>query len=251
MQKKIQENEIVIFTDGSSLGNPGPGGWGAIIAFPDKKRSERYIVELGGGEKKTTNNRMEMTATIEALSYVIEYYSGKTLYSLVVYTDSSYLIKGITTWIYAWERRGWIKKDGEPVKNDDLWRRLNEITKKIDIKWEHVSSHIGIAGNERADEIAQRFADESRISLKETTYRDYGVDIFSLESDPDLVENKKTLSKKNSRKPYSYVSSIEGKAISHKSWQDCQKRVKGVPKACFRKVYSQEEEIDLIDRWSC
>jgi ribonuclease HI len=135
---------IEIWTDGACKGNPGPGGWGALLRYGDREK------ELFGGERLTTNNRMELTAVIEALS------SLKRRCSAIVHTDSQYVQLGITEWIPNWIRRGWKTADKKPVKNADLWQRLHELAAGHDIHWRWVKGHAGVDGNERADELANR-----------------------------------------------------------------------------------------------
>jgi ribonuclease HI len=135
---------IEIWTDGACKGNPGPGGWGALLRYGDHEK------ELFGGEKLTTNNRMELMAVIEALS------SLKRRCDVVVHTDSKYVQLGITEWIPNWIRRGWKTADKKPVKNADLWQRLQQVTARHDVHWRWVKGHAGVDGNERADELANR-----------------------------------------------------------------------------------------------
>ena len=136
--------EVVIYTDGACKGNPGPGGWGAWL------KSGAHEKELWGGEPRTTNNRMELTAVIEALS------SLKKRCKVVLYTDSEYVRNGITTWIHGWKARGWLTADRKPVKNVELWQRLESLSKEHDIVWRWVKGHAGDPGNERADQLANR-----------------------------------------------------------------------------------------------
>ncbi len=140
--------EVRIYTDGACRGNPGPGGWGALL------RSGRHHKEIRGGESHTTNNRMELTAAIEALCAL------KQSSSVNVYTDSQYLRLGITKWLSEWKRRGWRTASKSPVKNEDLWRRLDELTKQHDVRWYWVKGHSGHSGNERADKLANQAIDE-------------------------------------------------------------------------------------------
>ena len=138
---------IDIFTDGACSGNPGPGGWGAILR---KGGSER---ELFGGEALTTNNRMEMMAVIEALRALKEPVEAR------VHTDSQYVQKGISEWIHGWKRRGWKTANKEPVKNEDLWREMDRLAAQHKIQWIWVKGHAGHAENERADVLARRGVD--------------------------------------------------------------------------------------------
>ncbi len=135
-----------IYTDGASRGNPGPGGWGVVVL------SEREVRELGGGEPRTTNNKMELTAAIRAL----EACSDK---KLTIYTDSEYVAKGMTEWIFNWQKKGWKTANKKPVLNQDLWQKLSSLAEDREISWKYVPAHSGIRLNERADEIATGFAD--------------------------------------------------------------------------------------------
>jgi ribonuclease HI len=135
---------ITIYTDGACKGNPGPGGWGAWLKSGEHER------ELWGGEPATTNNRMELTAVIEALSAI------KASSQIVLYLDSEYVRNGITSWIHNWKRRGWKTADNKPVKNVDLWQRLDALAQTHQIEWRWVKGHAGDPGNERADGLANR-----------------------------------------------------------------------------------------------
>ncbi len=142
--------EIIIYTDGACSGNPGPGGWGAILRYNGHKK------EIYGSQKDTTNNRMELTAVIEALSTL------KEPCKVVLYTDSKYIIDGITQWIDGWKAKGWKTANKKHVKNDDLWKKLDELCNGHDINWQWVKGHDGNPGNERADELACKGADEAK-----------------------------------------------------------------------------------------
>ncbi len=133
---------VDMFTDGACKGNPGPGGWGVILTHGTSAS------ELHGGDAKTTNNRMELMAVIQGLSAL------KRRCRVRVHTDSQYVQLGITQWILNWKRRGWRTADNKPVKNEDLWRRLDELAAGHDIEWIWVRGHAGHAGNERADQLA-------------------------------------------------------------------------------------------------
>ena len=141
---------IDIYTDGACSGNPGPGGWGAIL------RKDATEKELFGGEALTTNNRMEMMAVIEALRAL------KTPVEARVHTDSQYVQKGISEWIHGWKRRGWKTANKEPVKNEDLWRELDRLAAQHRIEWIWVKGHAGHVENERADELARRGVELAR-----------------------------------------------------------------------------------------
>jgi len=138
--------ELTIYTDGACSGNPGPGGWGVLMQFSGVEK------ELCGGVAETTNNRMEMMAAIEALRAVKRNYKGV----IHLWTDSQYVLKGITEWIHGWKRRGWKKSDKKPVINADLWKILDDLNQQHNVQWHWVKGHAGIEGNERADELARK-----------------------------------------------------------------------------------------------
>jgi ribonuclease HI len=140
----ITRPQVVVYTDGACKGNPGRGGWGAWLS------SGGHEKELFGGEKLTTNNRMELTAVIEALA------SLKRTCDVVLYTDSEYVRKGITEWIHGWKTRGWKTADKKPVKNADLWQRLDALRNLHRVEFRWVKGHAGDPGNERADALANR-----------------------------------------------------------------------------------------------
>ena len=137
--------EVVdIYTDGACKGNPGPGGWGALLKFGD------HVKEMHGGEPGTTNNRMELTAVIRAFE------SLKRPCKVRLHTDSQYVQKGIHEWIHGWKRRGWLTADKKPVKNDDLWKRLDTARLRHEVDWRWIKGHAGHEMNERADELARQ-----------------------------------------------------------------------------------------------
>lgn len=230
---------ILIYCDGACTGNPGPGGWGAIVATTDGR-----VRELGGGDRQTTNNRMEMQAAMASLSAVASL-DGKVL----LHTDSSYLIKGITEWIHGWRRRGWKSMAGDDVANRDLWERLDQIVKarSSKIEWCHVRGHSGIPGNERCDEIAVSFAKRTALVLFDGKASDYQVSLEAI-ADPRLAKasGKK---KSSSAKAYSYLSLLDGVPKRHTTWSECEQRVKGKPNTRFRKSASAEDEVDILRSW--
>jgi ribonuclease HI len=139
----LSKPRVEIFTDGACSGNPGPGGWGAILRFGSVER------EMSGGERATTNNRMEMMAAIEALRAL------KAPSDVLLHTDSRYLMDGATKWIASWKKRGWLTADKKPVKNEDLWRALEDALAPHAVTWKWVRGHSGHPENERVDELAR------------------------------------------------------------------------------------------------
>ena len=143
-------NHVDLFTDGACSGNPGPGGWGVLMIWEGQEK------ELCGGEPATTNNRMELMAAIKGLEAL------KRPVPVRLHTDNQYVKNGITSWIHAWKRNGWRTKDKKPVKNVDLWQRLDDLVARLDVEWRWVEGHAGIDGNERADALARRGLLEAR-----------------------------------------------------------------------------------------
>ena len=135
---------VVVYTDGACKGNPGPGGWGALLIFDGREK------EIFGGEQQTTNNRMELTAVIRALEAL------KRNCTVDLYLDSQYVKQGIESWIHKWKRNGWLTSDRKPVRNADLWRELDALVATHDIRWHWVRGHADTPGNHRADELANR-----------------------------------------------------------------------------------------------
>ncbi|HBH71775.1 MAG: Ribonuclease H [Parcubacteria group bacterium GW2011_GWC1_42_11] len=242
----MKSPDIIIYTDGSSRGNPGPGGWGAIVAT-----SER-VVELGAGNRHTTNNKMELSAAISALSYVRDL-GGE--YTIDMHVDSQYVINGITKWVAGWERNGWINSKKEEVLNRDLWEPLAEVVADLQmsgckISWHYTPGHAGIEGNDRADIIATTFADDEKPELFNGDRSEYDVDLVPHAGDPKLLALKKSKSNlKNGVKAYSYLSLVNGNLEKHTTWAECEKRVKGVKGVKFKKSVSADDEKIIMKSW--
>lgn len=238
-------NDIIVFTDGSSRGNPGPGGFGLVIV----KKDIGKIIERGGRETHTTNNRMELFAAHDALEYLKDSASDIT-----IYTDSAYLINGVTKWIYGWEKNGWKTSTKTDVENKDIWMLLAQDVRRIKAKlsWEKIKGHAGVPGNERADEIATLYADNKQVVLFNGALEMYqqliGKDILSFKMEKGTSKKKTGSNKKEN--VYSYVSMIDGVAKTHATWAECEKSVKGKKGALYKKVFSKDEESNLIQEWT-
>lgn len=234
----FMKNEVIIFSDGSSRGNPGPGGWGAIVLFDGK------VVELGGRENHTTNNRMELKGAIKALTLLVGLTSK--LGEIVVNTDSSYVINGITKWVYGWQKNGWKNSEKEDVVNKDLWQELIKASSDKKIKWNYVGGHIGVAGNERCDEIATSFADNLDIKLYKGLKSNYDIDL----SETKGCEIKKKKKSSSKGPAYSYLSLVNGVLKIDKTWAECEKRVKGIKgNVKYKKACSEDNEKEIIKEW--
>ena len=147
-----------IYTDGACTGNPGPGGWGVVVYFTDES-----TYEIGDAAAQTTNNRMEMQAALAALKFLA---ANKQSEPIALYTDSEYLIKGVTQWIKGWKKKGWKTAQGKPVLNQDIWETLDQFNTPL-VRWQHVRGHTGNVGNERCDTIARAFANGKSPSLRQ------------------------------------------------------------------------------------
>jgi ribonuclease HI len=238
----MKRNTIIIYTDGSSLGNPGPGGWGAIVLEDD------VVTELGGKDAHTTNNRMELTGAIRALAAV-----NNKKGDIILHTDSRYVINGITQWIPEWEKRNWMTKAKKPVENRDLWEELSRLVKLHNMEgtilWKHVGGHVGITGNERVDEIATSFAEGKIPKLYRGPVLNYAYDLSNTKAFHVKRASRATSKVRSRAKAFSYLSLVDGVFKRHATWAECEKRVKGVRGAKFKKVLSAEEEKMIRTDW--
>ena len=238
------KKSLVIFTDGSSLGNPGPGGYGCVIVFQQLDE----VVELGGNKTKTTNNEMELSAVIAGLSH-----SVFNTADVEIFTDSSYVINGITKWVHGWEKNGWQTLAKQEVANKSLWQNLIKLVREREIKskvsWNYVPGHVGVIGNERCDEIATSFASGKPTSLVRGKLSTYGHDVLNFTIDESLKLEKSEKRAKSNAKAFSYLSLVDGVPMRHATWAECEARVKG-KKAKFKKSVSAEDEKKILQEWN-
>lgn len=239
----------VAHTDGGCLGNPGPGGWGVHIEFPDGR-----IVELGGGEAQTTNNRMELRAAIEAARTTAGYPQ------VTIVTDSQYVRRGITEWMAGWKRKGWLTSTGQPVLNRDLWEELDRVN-GAHITWDWTRGHAGDPGNERCDEIAGWYSRSigplrgGRRPAAQTS----GASSPANRQDAELrgrpvgagagSTGRASAARGSTPAGTVYLSVVDGILKRHATWGECEARVRGVGRALFKKVRNREEERDVLRRW--
>jgi ribonuclease HI len=239
------KNKTIVFTDGASKGNPGAGGWGAIILTSDHK-----VKELGKAYSQVTNNQMEMLAAISALKHLSSHAEP-----VHIYTDSSYLIHGITQWIWGWLKRGWKTSQGDDVSNKEYWQQLLslvELRKKnghAAAEWHHVRGHAGVEGNERADQIASDLAAGLTVQLYEGSISAYNHDVLVMPEDFGQSTAKQGKKSSSSKKAYSYLSYVNGVLRIHKSWSECEAHVKGRSGAKFKKATSAEDERNIARSW--
>jgi ribonuclease HI len=235
---------IIIFTDGAAKGNPGPGGWGAIVVTPD-----HHVIELGDGSPHTTNNKMELSGAIAALQHIANLPGP-----VAIYTDSTYLIQGITQWLWGWRKRGWKTAQGGDVLNRDLWEQLSSLVNarpRGDVEWHWVRGHVGTPGNERADQISVAFARQEAPNLYAGPIDGYGLPI--LERPDDTALPKRTVGTASTAKSkvaaYSYLSVVNGVPMRHVTWAECEQRVKGQSRARFKKTTSAADESAILSAW--
>lgn len=233
---------VVVFTDGASKGNPGPGGWGVVVVTPDGR-----VIERGGGAALTTNNKMELSGAIAGLRA-----AGELAGNLAVYTDSTYVIKGIREWIWAWRRRGWKTAEGNDVQNRDLWEELADLVEargRRSIEWHYVRGHSDIPGNERCDEIADSYAVNKPVTLYEGSLAEYGRPVLDIPDDTDVPERRDSRAYGKPKAAFSYLSVVNGQAMRHATWADCERRVKGVSGAKFKKATDAADEQAILRAW--
>lgn len=241
--------EIIIHTDGAAKGNPGKGGWGTIIILDNKK-----VIELGDKVKLATNNQMELRAMIEGLKYVSQKIKPKNA-EINIYSDSNYLLNGITSWIEGWRVNGWQTKAKQDVLNKEYWEELSLYKEKLalenSLSFNKVKGHNGDPLNERCDDIASGFGLEEDVKLFSGDLEKYKK-VFELSENVEHAVAKNVPQKKSSssKQAYSYVSMVTDKVFADKTWAECEKRVKGKSGAKYKKVFSKEEEQDLIALWT-
>lgn len=229
------EKPTRIFTDGAAKGNPGPGGFGAVIREGDT------VYELGMGVPHTTNNEMELRAVVAALGALTH-----KVVPIEIYTDSKYVAEGAQHWVHGWIKNGWKTKAGAEVRNQMVWKELIPLLSQFRITWHVVPGHSGIPGNERADAIASGLGSGKNIVLYHGDAHQYPHDLENLAFD---VEKKRMRSESRARqnqKAYSYISVRDGIVQVHKTWTACEARVKGKKNVRFKKSLDAHDEQKII-----
>ena len=242
----MTEHPIVVFTDGAAKRNPGPGGWGAVIVTP-----AGHVTELGGGAPLTTNNKMELSGAIAALRH-LEGTSGR----LAVYTDSTYVIQGVTQWVHNWRRRGWKTATGGDVMNRELWQDLSDLAAARPLRsiaWHYVRGHSGIPGNERVDAIADGFAVRGSVPLYEGPLAGYDVAILDIPDDTSVPKRSVSSAAGSGRSAkgpaFSYLSVVDGRPMRHATWAECERRVTGRGGARFKRAMSPDDQAAVLRAW--
>lgn len=234
--------EVIIYTDGASRGNPGPGGW-AVVLMTDKQ-----VVELAGRRDGATNNQMELEAVVQGLAYALKHFKDS---SVVLHADSAYVLNGISSWLDGWVRNKWITSTKKPVENKVYWQKLLTLRDALgrNLHLVKVAGHSGHEYNDRCDELAVAVALSRKPKLFKGTFPAYIA--YLAEHPPKSVPKKKSSSKeKNTGTAYSYVSLVNGKVYADKTWALCEKRVKGTKGAKYKKVFSKAEETELVQEYT-
>ncbi len=228
-----------VFTDGACSGNPGPGGWGAVIIS-----TSGNILEIGGRDPSTTNNRMEMMAVLKSLE-ALKKIKGRAQF----FTDSLYVLRGITQWCWGWKRNSWKTSEGQDVTNRDLWQEMIALVEELgrkNIDWHYCRGHQGTPGNERCDEIAVAFSKGDSISLFKGSIKDYSYDILKfpkIEPWPEMKQKSEKVA------AFSYLSLTGNIVTRHSDWASCERRVKGKSGVKFKKAKSAADEKEILTSW--
>lgn len=238
------KNTVTIYTDGSSRGNPGPGGWAAIVMTDTK------VVELAGNVTPATNNQMELMAVEKGLEYTQIHFPE---YTVLVHADSTYVLRGLESWLDGWKRNGWLTATKKPVENKNQWQALLELRdffgKKLELV--KVEGHSGHTYNDRCDELAVAAALNTPLNIFEGSVKEYEQRL--IDSPPQSIQKsakKPGASKKETGPAYSYVSMVNGKVFTDKTWAACEARVKGTKGVKYKKVFSKGEETGLIQDYT-
>ena len=228
-----------MFTDGGARGNPGKGGFGAVIAYHDR------VQEIGGGKAHTTNNEMELRAVIETLKVVV----SKKL-PIVIYTDSAYVVNGATGWIFGWLKNGWKTKEKKDVLHKKMWQELLALVSQSEITWKKIPGHVDLIGNERADGIVNSFADGDTLDLYIGPKSEYSIDIDDVSYDEEKAKKRSQMRKRQRAKAFSYVSMVDGDVKIHQTWSECEGRVKGATNPRYKKTLDKTDEQKIISEFA-
>jgi len=229
----------IIFTDGAAKGNPGPGGYGAVLLL------NGTVIEIGAGKKLTTNNEMELRAVVEALKQV----AGERE-EVKVYTDSKYVVEGATGWVFGWMKNGWKTKTGGDVLHKQIWQELIDLIKEVKVEWHKIPGHSGLIGNERADTIASDLGQDKIVNLYNGPRSEYQYEIENVEWDKEKAEARSAARKRSALPAHSYISKVDGLIETHQTWKECEARVKGKKGVKFKKSTSPAEEKNIIQDFS-
>ncbi len=240
----MKDKTLIIYTDGASRGNPGKGGWAAVILA-----GTEGAMEIAGNVDHATNNQMELAGVEAVLSD-----SGALSWQgpVIIHSDSMYVINGLTKWAKGWERNGWITSAKTPVENKKQWQHLLELMKAYGnrLSIEKVKGHAGDLYNERCDELAVDAALGKKPKLFSGSIADYQVFLAENGYAEHSMKKASVSKKKNDAPAYSYVSIVSGVAHADKTWAVCEKRVKGAKGAKYKKVFSKAEETALIQDYT-
>lgn len=236
-------NTHIIYCDGACSGNPGPGGWAFVLGTV-----EGWVTEGAAFVPGTTNNRMELLAAVEGLELLLKQDSKSN--QVLVFSDSVYVIRGVTQWVFGWRRNGWKTAQGDEVLNRDLWERFYNLVHQsgLKIQFRYVKGHAGIDGNERCDVLAVQASKHDSFELYSGPKENYRFNIDDLPPEVPLPEMK-SKSSSSVKEKVNYISLVNGKIYRDSSWSACEARVKGRPGVKFKKVKSASEEKSILESW--
>lgn len=242
-QEQIRDS-FIVYSDGACSGNPGPGGWAFVLGSP-----EGWVQEGAGHVPDTTNNRMELLSAVEALRLILE--SERSSQNVLLFSDSVYVIRGATQWVFGWRRNGWKTAQGDDVSNRDLWEVFFVLVHQsgLKIEFRYVKGHAGIPGNERCDVLAVQSSQRSVVQLYSGNNSDYYFDIRDLPPEMPIPEMRSKSSVNGSKEKVNYLSLINGKVFRDSNWGQCEARVKGRPGVRYKKVKSLQEEKSVLESW--
>lgn len=244
----MNQDEVWLFGDGACKGNPGPGGYGAVLLSSEK------VIELGGFEALTTNNVMELSSLLKALQrFSVEDFERCSV--LKIFFDSKYVLSGAKAWRFGWSRNNWLTSEGAEVKNRYLWKDLHDLLsrfpKTVRVEYFYVPGHSGVEGNERVDQIASGFAEGGEPDLYEGSLSNYAYD-FSVgieRAEVFSLDKSRSFSKVAASQSVYYLSYVGGQLYRDSSWSQCEARVKGVTGAKYKKIQSVKEEEETLKKW--
>lgn len=246
----MHSQDFIIYGDGACSRNPGPGGYGAIICYPN-----HTVMELAQRFPQTTNNRMEILAVLHSLQKILDGKNWHGAGRVQIFTDSVYLIRGATQWMFGWKKKGWKTATNEPIANPDLWQQMDQTLYQIKtahpsltLEWNFVKGHAGIPGNERCDELAVAMSKNIAIELYNGPAKGYIFDILNLPEKKPLPEAKSSRESGPKQAAW-YLSLVNGVLKTHKTWSECEAAVKGRPGVKFKKVNSEQEEATTKKGW--
>lgn len=241
---KNSQTKALFYCDGACSGNPGPGGWAAVAFDPNTQ----IVWQAYAHQPSTTNNRMELTATLRCLQWI----ESQKISSAVIHSDSKYVLEGIQKWRHGWKKNNWTKSNQEEVLNKDLWIALDkqlEALNPVSLEWVYVPGHSGIEGNEYVDQLAVEASLTPGLNQENTSPADTFTNLEIFSTSQPVGNSSQKSKKKNSSKALGYLALIDGKVHDFKTWPECEAQVKGKPYVKYKKYASEKDKADILTGW--